>query len=434
MKAFNNQNFLVLDDDPVVLKMTESYLNALDAERVYLFEDIEEAWECATANIIDAFILDWQIANASSTGIFNRIRLNKKTRHTPIILISGQIEKNDQTLIDEFPCSAFLKKPFTAALVTNLLRRLAQESKQLEKYQELINRFMRLSYEDGERALDNFRKILKKIPDQKYLQILGARTFRENRHFEQALIITEEMLAKEPSSIPALTELSKIYYEMGKFEVCLKHLDKISTISPKNVERILLAGKAHSQNFEFEQAETKFKQALEIDPQQRVAKIGVKTCKSMNSYLQKHSEKGVPGNLASLLNIIGVNMVRSNDASAAIDQYLSAFEFAGSPADRARVAFNLGLGYLREKDSSQAADWFHRSQKIDPICSIAASKHLKKLESSQTATEEIALEEDEIFGGFFEEQAKPKSEKKPKKTPEEEDFDAFLDEFDIDDL
>lgn len=377
MSLLKNKNFLILDDDQVVLKMTESHFKSMGASEIFLFETVADAWSCCKKNNIDGFILDWELGSESSHGLFSRIRSHQELALIPIIVICRQMNRSDLTLIDEFPCTSFLQKPFTSALVTNTMSRLLLEKEQFEKYQALIDSFMDISGEDIDKAMDYYKKILKKFPDNRTIQILAARTFRTNGHLEQALSILEEILEKDNSSLPALTEIAKIHYEMGKHDVCLNFLKSAIEISPQNFERILLAGQAHTQRFEVEEASGYFNDALAIDADSKSATLGLTTCKNMDAYFKTHGYKGVPGNLASLLNIIGVNFVRSKDIVSAIDQYTAAFDFAQSAEDKARVAFNLGLGYLRGQDSIQAGEWFTKSIEIHPVCKDKASDRLR---------------------------------------------------------
>lgn len=442
MSNLNGKTVVVIDDDPLILKMSEGHFATRGTQAVHKFEEAGPAWSFLKDNEADCFVLDWQLSRETSTGIFSRIRAHRDFQLSPVIVICGKMSAADRSLIDEFPATSFLQKPFSAALITNMMERLILEENQYKQHQKLIDSFMEVSETNEDAALESYQKVKKKIGESIAFDILAARTFRHAHFFEAALSILEDIHKEQPDHLPTLTEIAKVYNAMGKHRVCLKFLRSAIELSPNHFERLMLAGSSHLHEHETDEAKKFFDQALEVDSSSQEARRAIQTCDNMDDYFRKHGRKGVPGNLASLLNIIAVNLVRNNQVIDALEQYQSAFDFAQDNEDKARVAFNIGLGHMRGKDHGQANQWFNKSLEIHPVCKVKATAMIERMNGGNTVTlnsVEDEGNEDEILGGFLQPEKKNQedspaesSDANAQKEESTEEYDDFLDDFDVD--
>ncbi len=109
------------------------------------------------------------------------------------------------------------------------------------------------------------------------------------------------------------------------------------------------------------QAAQSFKKALQIDPSSETAQAGEELAENTARYLTRSDVTQIPDNFASLLNAIGISIVKQQNFEEGISHYMSAMKFVDDPMRQAKLAFNLGLGYLRWQKQDDAKQWFEKS-------------------------------------------------------------------------
>src|SRR5690606_11070978 len=141
-----------------------------------------------------------------------------------------------------------------------------------------------------------------------------------------------------------------------------------------------------------ESARTYFEKALDIDPEDRVAKSGIVISDNMAEMIDSPEMDRVPKSFASMLNSMGIAFVRSGDFKRGIEQYRSAFAFLRSDVDNARLAFNMGLGYMRWGKPDKALPWFERSATLGHERFTKSRVFVRKLKTVVTNEEDAVGE------------------------------------------
>lgn len=113
---------LIIDDEPLIQEIIESYLSPLQAQ-VTKFSNILDAKQLLNKESVDLIISDFHMPEGSGLDLINYLR--KQNNNTPIILMSGSIIQGCEAL----KFSAFIKKPVPPAELLNLVKKLTPNPK-----------------------------------------------------------------------------------------------------------------------------------------------------------------------------------------------------------------------------------------------------------------------------------------------------------------
>jgi CheY-like chemotaxis protein len=117
---------LLVEDDRSVRRYLEVMLQRSGYE-VITASDGLEAMKLALSSQIDAVITDAIMPHLSGHQLARFVRSNAKLAHIPIVLLTGQENKDAAALPDD-PIDALLYKPVKAEALTSCLTRLLQKS------------------------------------------------------------------------------------------------------------------------------------------------------------------------------------------------------------------------------------------------------------------------------------------------------------------
>jgi len=124
--AASLQCVLLVEDDRSVRRYLEVTLQR-SGYKVITAADGLEAMKLALSSPIDVVITDAIMPNLSGQELARFLRQNPKLRNIPIVLLTGQQNKQAATSSDE-SIDAFLIKPVKADELTNCLATLLQRS------------------------------------------------------------------------------------------------------------------------------------------------------------------------------------------------------------------------------------------------------------------------------------------------------------------
>lgn len=91
----------------------------------------------------------------------------------------------------------------------------------------------------------------------------GVKAQKENR-FEEAILLLEELVKREPLDEVAWTSLAFSYMNTGNVEACKKALDRIFEIEPESVAAMNYSGMLYTNTGEFDKAADFFEKSLKI--------------------------------------------------------------------------------------------------------------------------------------------------------------------------
>lgn len=409
---------LIIDDDEVSRNLIANHFSKMGIDAIDQFENGDTGWEALCKDRYDFIVLDWKLPGVSGLALFNRIRSLEHYRTTPLLVVSGFLEKNDFRLLQEFPCTGLMEKPFTKVLFQNQFDDLVREFTWYGQNVSLVDSLVEAVEKDGKKAESLIKQVIKQAPNPIPLALIAARRMVGARMLQNAENILRGILKIDEGNLIAMNELGKALNLQGQHKAALEVLRKAAKLSPQNINRLCLMGEVELNLREVSNAKAYFEKALEIDSASETAKAGLVVARNMKEALGSASPTHVTASFASILNTMGIALVRNGQYARGVEQYRAALAFLHSNTDSARVAFNLGLGFLRWGKPNEALPWFQKSEKMAPKTFGKSAGYINKLlERGGVAAEEVDLRDEAAFGRAEE------AAKKPQVTVDDDDDD-----------
>mgnify|MGYP006276032689 CR=1 FL=1 len=381
------QRILVIDDDRLLNTQVVSLLLDNGADKVDSAYDGEAGWEMCLGGEYDFLILDWKLPILSGLALFNRIRGVDRLLGIPVLVVSGLVQRLDFRLLQEFPCTRLLEKPFNHALLLRETVALKVEATWYARNTERIGEIMETVKADPDRGLRSLKALVAESPNPQPVALLAARKMREAEHIEQAITLLKAILEHDRGCVPAISELGRCLHTLGRYDEALQFLRRADKLSPSNVERISLMGEVELNNTDPANAKERFAEALKIDQENRRARHGLRVADTLAEMMHRPAGQHIKDTFASLMNTMAVNLAHSGEYSSAVAKYEEAFHFIAGKDASARVAFNVGLAYLRWGKTRESYDWFLESAKRGQGKFTKAEGYVEKLSQQLEAAD-----------------------------------------------
>ena len=370
---------LVVDDDRLLNNQMVSLVLENGASKVDVAFDGAAGWELCLSQEYDFLIIDWKLPILSGLALFNRIRGVERLMGLPILVVSGLVQRMDFRLLQEFPCTKLLEKPFTHAALIRETIKLRSEAIWYAKNTEKIDEIMATVSADPDGASKVLRRLAAASPNPQPVVLLASRKMREAGHIEQAIVLLKEILELDRGCVPAISELGRCLHLLGRYDEALQFLRRADFLSPANVERLSLMGEVELNNTDASAATSRFNEALKIDKENRRARQGLRVAGTLSEMMHRPAGMHIKDTFASLMNTMAVNLAHSGEYSSAVAKYEESFHFIAGKDASARVAFNVGLAYLRWGKTRESYDWFVESAKRGKGKFTKAERYVEKL-------------------------------------------------------
>jgi len=387
---------LIIDTDETIVTLIKNHLSAIGVSNVYSAADGTEAWQTLEEKQPAMVIMDWKIPGMSGMALFNRVRASETHRRRPVLAISGTLVRDDFRLLEEFPCTQFLAKPFSRNVLSEDLTKLQGDYEWLMQHLAMINEALRKISRDGPAAIREMKSILNGCPNPLPVALIAAERLRECSYFLEAVELLKQILKHSPDSVMAMNELGKNLHLLGRHKDALPFLQKAIALSPQNMERLCLTGEVKLNLGDIAGARVYFQRALQIDPAHQRANAGLLLARNIDEFVGRKGEDGasVSHNFASLMNTLGITKVRAGDFAGGIAQYRAAIEFIHTPDHAARLSFNIALAYLRWKKPNEAEPWLRRCLEISDGKMIKVKKYLVAIEAKKDGGKRAAADDE----------------------------------------
>lgn len=398
---------LIVDDDESILHATAKALATCNFNDIASFTTGEDAWKSLEANDFDMVVLDWKMAKVSGSALLNRMRRLQRHTFTPALVVSGFLTPQDFRLIEEFPFTAFLEKPFALPLFQYKVKDLlAQATWFKSKQSEIENIFSRLQSKPGS-AVQDVKTLIKNAPKPLPLVLAAAKLLVQYQKLSDAESLLLDYLRTDPECPSALTLLGKVYLMQQRPDSAAKVLIKAQSHTPSNLERLCLLGDANLQVLNMSEAATHFSAALAIDGEDIKASAGKSLASSMESYMSLPSTTSIPNSFAGMLNAVGISYVRTERVDEGIRYYEQAMSYVEDAWVRSKLSFNIGLGFVRAHQPDKATPWFRQAATLSGGQLLKAVEYLKKLDKHLGKGSEVMSPTAGPVNVFFEDDGIP---------------------------
>ena len=115
------KKILVVDDELTTCVLLEHFLSS--QYEVSTTNSGIEALKWLETNLPDLILSDIQMSNMDGFELLQEIRLKGYTKHTPIIMLSGQIESKERIKCYKLGAQDYLTKPFNPEELEELVKK-----------------------------------------------------------------------------------------------------------------------------------------------------------------------------------------------------------------------------------------------------------------------------------------------------------------------
>lgn len=356
---------VIVDDEKVVLRALERAFFDAGVKEVMAFEDGTSAGRIiASGAAVDAFILDWRLPDFGGLALLNRIREQTVYDRTPVLVLSGFLEKRDFRLAAEFPLLALVEKPSHANYVFKKLGELFRERDFFDvEGQSLDLAINELVPRDNfiDKGWETIRSRLRDAPRPAPVYFIAIRLLQRRGLSQFADILLQDLLAVDAECAPAWIEMGKKKIADGNYISAAKCLQRAAALAPRNLERLCLLGDTQIRMLRGAEAKKTFTDASDVDPVDERVVSGLRIASNMERHVGVIDLAKMQGNLTAMLNAIGVVMVRQGNLEEGVYHYRAALRYAANDPDWMKLGFNLGLAYMRWQKPVEASIWFKRA-------------------------------------------------------------------------
>lgn len=118
---------LIIDDHEAILHATRSLLEYLGIE-VDSSSDADYI-DGLDKNLPDLILLDILLVNADGREVCKKLKLNKSTRHIPVILLSAQSEDEVKEAVTSCGAQGYILKPYNIDTMISVLKKFIKNKK-----------------------------------------------------------------------------------------------------------------------------------------------------------------------------------------------------------------------------------------------------------------------------------------------------------------
>jgi tetratricopeptide (TPR) repeat protein len=120
-----------------------------------------------------------------------------------------------------------------------------------------------------DKATQVAREATEKLPKDRGIKLMYALQLTDNGHVEEGIALAKSMLTKTPADLEVYRQLANIYTRLRRWQDAASAIDQADQLSSKSDDKFFIAflrGTLYERQKLYDQAETEFRKALALDP------------------------------------------------------------------------------------------------------------------------------------------------------------------------
>ena len=266
MIDIHNMRVLIADDVEGMRRAMHGLLKVLDYGKNFLYaQNGQEALTLLQKSNVDLALLDLNMPIMSGVELLSLIRLDRKLRYMPVIIITGEANREVVAEAAESDIDAYILKPVTAKALgdkiasivhaanfpSDMVRHL-RNAKKFEESDDILNAIF-----ETRLAMQANPNSSRPIRELGYLHM-------QRGDLKEAKRLLLKAANMNQMDIFAFHHLGELYMQLGNFDNAANFFDKAMKISPRHVARGIDFGKVLIQKGKPEKAREIIERAIAL--------------------------------------------------------------------------------------------------------------------------------------------------------------------------
>jgi tetratricopeptide (TPR) repeat protein len=369
-KDRKNMKVLIADDSTNMLRTLANMLRSIGFENIVRADDGDTALIKLRSEKIDLLLTDWNMPRITGIELLRAIRDDDTMKHLPVLMITGEVDKQTVAEAGEVNVDGYLLKPFTLEdLKTKISEILEKQHKVAPADLHVYSAMIHLKARQTESALEEIRKAMKINPrSPRVLYTLGL-ILESQGDLENARKAFDRSVEFGHYFLKGHEALARVLKNLGEVEAAADHMKRAVSISPKNVERQLDYGNLLAKTGHKEEMQKVMKNVLKLADANRIDII----LRVGETYLETGLAEEAQGLFSEVLksdpnaihvyNKMGIALRRQKKFNEAVENYLLALQM---DPENENLYYNLGRAYYEAGDKEKAISAMNRALGIYP--------------------------------------------------------------------
>lgn len=330
-----------------------------------------EALTKAFEELPDFVLIDWACAEPSEhTRLLQNLRLIPGGRSLPAFVLAASFVPQVLGVGSEYAIARIIPRQVAVDSLAGMIQTVLADRNKDSGQRTFVGRLEAAHDKGATGELDNIVEDFHVThPDNPRAQIEFAHLCIRRGRFAEALPIAERLFEKQRDNLRVVSLLARVKLHMGEFDTVIGLLEPAETLSPKNLERLVMLGNAYVRKGRNAEARASYEDALEIDPTHKEARQGLGVVElsegHVNHALELFRDSATEEEIGGFFNNTAILAVRQKRFDQATRLYTAAFEALESPRLKAKVLFNLGLALRKWNKPAQARKCFTDALSFD---------------------------------------------------------------------
>ncbi len=366
----NNLRVLIVDDVKSMRSIARSMLkNMKIVQTFHMAENGVDALKILHSNSVDIAIVDWKMPVMNGAELLENIRSDRRLRDLPVLMVTGESEKDIVIEAAEIEVDGYLLKPLTPSLLEEKINSLIQKVNDPEKAILHIRKARQLEEkEDYTLAIKHMQRAVELKPGaSRLLRKLGIlyQKIGDEQSMEKNYIIA---VSANNQDVVTLQMLGEYYLSKKDFASATNYYQDVVEMTRKFNDEAIELGARLLENNHSKPAKELFSNIISKSPKNvtlvgKIAEICIQSDELVYALTQlKKLSRSYPTNYDLIFQMGAINEMMEN-VDAALENYLIVDKNLFARID---VKLKLAHIFYHKKKMIQADNYLNRVLKTDP--------------------------------------------------------------------
>ncbi len=366
------ERFLIVDDNTGNALFFEMILKELGYSKIFTSPTGDDAFIQADKNHIQFFIVAWELRGLPGTIYVQKVRSKRKRRFAPCIIYSKRMANDDVALTKELGFKDILGMPFDRNAAKDLIKNIIDYESNIHPRENQLRK-IEMYHLEGH-PMEAFKLFSDDLfspgPFQTRALLSGAEVMMSLSKYDKAEKCIADALRNLPDNNRALQLKAKLFSRKGMHAEAVGILEKLVSVSPRNLSNKITLGSAYIDADRHEDARRVFADVMKDDPNSQDAKDQMATLEfkegnfTLAEQLIAETENG--NELARAFNNLAISQVSKGLFDEGIATYSNSMRMLADKARLYLLYYNLGLAYRKKGELEKSFDALGKSYIADP--------------------------------------------------------------------